>query len=336
MRTLTKKSTAKCNLDRYTWYLIAESKYSGCNRLAEMFEDLSHDSVNRFLVRESYEPVDLFNEVKQDIDLIGGTLSIDDTVIEKLYSQPNLSDFIGYFWSGNKHKTIKGINLITLFYTDPSGVSVPINYRLYKKKDNLSKNDYFRLMLAEVLSWGLCPAYVTGDSWYSSKDNLKFLRKQELGFMIGIAKNRQVSIKKGEYQSVESLEIGENGTIVYLKDFGEVKVFKKHFKNGIIRFYILFIPDVLDLEKIEKPQFIELKTIHWGIECYHRALKQLCGLNKFTVRKSEAILTHCFSSLRAFIQLELMRANHLIDNWYQLQRELSLEVNRNFILEHLN
>lgn len=86
-----------------------------------MFEDLSHDSVNRFLVRESYEPVDLFNEVKQDIDLIGGTLSIDDTVIEKLYSQANLSDFIGYFWSGNKHKTIKGINLITLFYTLPIG-----------------------------------------------------------------------------------------------------------------------------------------------------------------------------------------------------------------------
>ena len=52
--------------------------------------------------------------------------------------------------------------------------------------------------------------------------------------------------------------------------------------------------------------------------------------------KSEAILTHFFSSLRAFVKLELMRAKELIDNWYQLQRELSLEVNRNFILEHLN
>ena len=89
--------------------------------------------MNRFLLRESYDQFDLFNEVKQYIELIGGTLSIDDTVIEKLYSNPNLSEFIGYFWSGNKHKTIKGINLITL--------------------------------------------------------------------------NRQVSIKKGEYQSVESLDI---------------------------------------------------------------------------------------------------------------------------------
>ena len=163
--------------------------------------------MNRFLLRESYDQFDLFNEVKQYIELIGGTLSIDDTVIEKLYSNPNLSEFIGYFWSGNKHKTIKGINLITLFYTDPNGISVPINYRLYNKEDNLSKNDYFPLMLSEVVAWGLRPSYVTGDSWYSSKENLKFLKKQELGFMIGIAKNRQVSIKKGEYQSVESLDI---------------------------------------------------------------------------------------------------------------------------------
>ena len=182
IRTLTKKSTAKCNLDLYTWYLIAESKYSGCNRLADTFEDLSHDSVNRFLLRESYAPVDLLNEFKQYIELIGGTLSIDDTVIEKLYSNPELSEFIGYFWSGNKHKTIKGINLITLFYTDPSGVSVPINYRLYKKGDNLSKNDYFRLMLSEVLAWELRPAYLTGDSWYSSKENLKFRKNSGIRF----------------------------------------------------------------------------------------------------------------------------------------------------------
>ena len=165
--------------------------------------------------------------------------------------------------------------------------------------------------------------------------NLKFLRKQELGFMMGIAKNRQVSIIKGKYQSVESLEIGDNGIIVYLKEFGEVKVFKKHFRNGMIRFYILFCPESQDLTETDKTLFIQLKTTHWIIECYHRALKQLCSINKFIVRKSEAILTHFFSSLRAFIKLELMRAKELVDNWYQLQRELSLEVNRNFIVEQI-
>ena len=53
--------------------------------MAEIFE-ISHHSVNRFLERERYEPKDLFEENKAYINLIGGTLSGDDTVIEKLYS----------------------------------------------------------------------------------------------------------------------------------------------------------------------------------------------------------------------------------------------------------
>ncbi|OUL25408.1 hypothetical protein BV372_27995 [Nostoc sp. T09] len=64
IRAISKPSTAKCNLDTYTLFLLAESKYPGCTRLAEIMEDLSDDSVNKFLLRERYEPKDLFDEVK--------------------------------------------------------------------------------------------------------------------------------------------------------------------------------------------------------------------------------------------------------------------------------
>jgi hypothetical protein len=60
--------------------------------LAEILEGLSHDSVNRFLLRERYNPKDLFNFVKGQIDLIGGALSGDDTVIDKPYSNPLLTE----------------------------------------------------------------------------------------------------------------------------------------------------------------------------------------------------------------------------------------------------
>jgi hypothetical protein len=36
------------------------------------------------LLRERYEPKDLFDEVKLKINLVGGTLSGDDTVVDKL------------------------------------------------------------------------------------------------------------------------------------------------------------------------------------------------------------------------------------------------------------
>jgi hypothetical protein len=67
----------KCNLDIYTSYLLAEPKYFGCSRLAEIFPDFSHDCVNRFLWRENYHPLDLFSEIQFLINWIGGIISVD-------------------------------------------------------------------------------------------------------------------------------------------------------------------------------------------------------------------------------------------------------------------
>lgn len=120
------------------------------------------------MLRERYDPKDLFDEVKIHIQLVGGTVSGDDTVIDKPYSDPNLTELIGYFWSGKHHRIVKGIPLITIYYTDPSGKSVPVNYRIYDKREGKTKNDYFREMITEVLAWGLTPWMVTGDAWYKA------------------------------------------------------------------------------------------------------------------------------------------------------------------------
>ncbi len=305
--------------------------------MARILEDLSHDSVNRFLLREQYEPKDLFIELRPHINLSGGTLSGDDTVIDKPYSDPNLTELIGYFWSGKHHRVVKGIQLITLYYTDPSGKSVPVNYRIYNKLEGKTKNDYLREMITEVLAWGMQPYTVTTDAWYSSRENLRFIRDKGLGLFMGIAKNRSCSINGRDYTQVQNIEIPEEGLIVHLKSFGKVKVFQKVFKNGEPRYYIIFLPEAEEdaLIAITRVEFKALHSIHWGIECYHRAIKQVCGIEQFMVRTTEAIKTHFFSAIRAFTQLELMRAEELIENWYELQRNLSLQVARDFILEHL-
>lgn len=43
-------------------------------------------------------------------------------------------------------------------------------------------------MVSEIISWGVKPRMVTGDSWYSGVENLKFLKNQKLGFLFGIEK----------------------------------------------------------------------------------------------------------------------------------------------------
>ncbi len=155
IRSISRPSTAHCTLSMYVAFLLSEPNSASCCRLAEVMA-ISHDSVNRFLEREAYTPVELFMEVKAGLNLKGGTLSVDDSVLDKPYSQH--MGLVGYYWSGKHHRTVKGINLITLYYTDPQGHHQPVNYRLYDKAEGKTKNDYFQEMLAEVLSWGLEPS----------------------------------------------------------------------------------------------------------------------------------------------------------------------------------
>lgn len=103
MREPSKPSTAKCTSSLYILFLLAEPKYVSCVRLSEVMEGLSHDSVNRFLLRENYTPRDLFDEVKEHLILVGGIGSGDDSVLDKPYSDPRKTELMGYFWSG-KHK----------------------------------------------------------------------------------------------------------------------------------------------------------------------------------------------------------------------------------------
>lgn len=141
IRVRSKPSTAQCNLDKYTYFLLSEPKYTGCCGSAEVL-GISRHSTNRFLLTEQSEPKDLFREVQGNLNLIGGVLSGDNTIIEKHYSEVEKVYLIGYYWSGKYQKIIKGINLITLSYTDCDGKSMPINYRLYNPLDNKTKNDY--------------------------------------------------------------------------------------------------------------------------------------------------------------------------------------------------
>jgi DDE superfamily endonuclease len=333
LRVPSKPSTAHCTLDLYVRYLLAQPQGSGCCHLAEILESLSHDSVNRFLSREHYEPKDLFEVMRLLIELEGGVLSGDDTVIEKPYADVKKTLLLGYYWSSKHSKAVLGISLITLYYTSANGLRVPINYRLYSKEDNKTKNDYFREMIEEVLHWGVRPRAVTTDAWYASKANLKQLIHHQLGFMVGVAKNRLVSVAGGKYQRIDSLTIPQDGQLMHLKGVGQVKGFCKEYKDGSCRYYLLYLPDSEALAAATAQEFDDLHAMHWGIECFHRAAKQLCGLQRFRVRLSAAIHTHVFCSLRAFIELELRCWHQQMGNWYELQRQLYREVARRFIVQ---
>jgi len=280
---------------------------------------ISHDSVNRFLLRETYSPRDLFDEVRSELNLKGGVVSVDDTVLDKPYSCKIA--FVSHFWSGKHHRVVQGVNLITLYYCDPEGRHQPVNYRIVDKEEGKTKNDYFREMLAEVQDWGLEPASVTGDSWYSSVKNLKVVKHHNLGFLFALESNRVISVEKGVEMQIQFLDIPEEGREVWLRGFGMVKVFRTQLKKQV-RHYAVYLPEAGSLSSFGRDQFLRLHDQHWQIEQYHRAIKQVCHIEHFQVRTPIAIRNHLFAAICGYAQLQRMCLLDVLKNCYQIQRNL--------------
>ena len=327
IRTPKRPPTATCTLPMYMGFLMSEPKSTTCTRLSEVM-GISHDSVNRFLLREAYEPRDLFNEACKLLNMVGGTLNVDDTTLDKPYSQR--MDLVGHFWSGKHHKTVKGLSLITLYYTDLQGRSLPINYRVYDKDENKTKNEYFRDMFVEVLDWGLHPHFMTGDNWYSSIDNLKRVKNSQMGFLFAVKSNRCVSVEKGSWVQVQQLDIPSDGLMVWLREFGNVKLFRTQLKDQQ-RHYVVFLPDADAYAAFKQSNFQKLHDQHWEIEQYHRMIKQVCNIEKFQVRGKVPILNHIFAALCSYIHLQQMQFLELISNAYRWERDLYKDVVAAFV-----
>lgn len=146
---------------------------------------------------------------------------MDGTTLDKPYSQK--MELAEHFWSGKHHRTVKGLSLVMLYYADVQGRSLPVNYRVYDKADDKTKNGYFQDMLAEVLAWGLQPAFATGDSWYSCAKNLKTVKDHRMGVIFAVEANRTVSVEKGAWVQVQRLDVPEEGLMVWLRNVGLVK-----------------------------------------------------------------------------------------------------------------
>ena len=196
-------------------------------------------------------------------------------------------------------------------------------------------------MLYEVLAWGLEPAWVTGDSWYSGVDNLKRIRNCQLSWLFALESNRTVSVEKGRWVQVQKLDIPDDGLVVWLREFGYVKLFRTWLKDQP-RHYAVFLANEEQLASVDRKTFNGQHDKHWHIEQYHRAIKQVCNIEHFQVRSKVAVKNHLFAALCGYVQLQKLSAMSLIDNCYTIQRNLFNEVIAGFIgtlmptMGHLN
>ena len=186
---------AKCTELDYINFLIASSRVFSCTEASKCsFSDSNnpaHDSFTRLLERQPPDTDALWEEVKNLVTPEIGLLIIDDTTLDKPYAKH--MDLVYRQWSGKHYQIVNGINLETIVWTDNESI-IPIDFRIYDiETDGKTKNDHFLDMLNVAEERDFSPEFVMFDTWYSSLENLKAIRKKGWHWLTRLKKNRLVN-----------------------------------------------------------------------------------------------------------------------------------------------
>jgi DDE superfamily endonuclease len=294
-------SAAKVEPEGYIQFLIASPTQYSCVEAARVapaeHDPPAHDAYNRLLTRLEPDPESLWQEAQAQVAFDDGVLVLDDSTLDKPYARK--IDLVGWHWSGKHHRVVKGINLLTLLWTDGDR-HVPCDYSLYDKaNDGQSKNDLFRLLLRRAKGRGLQPRCVCFDTWYSGLDNLKEVRSCSWTWLTRFKSNRKVRLNFGRPQAVSTVEVPHGGVVVHLPGYGPVKVFRVVARNGDTEHWAT---NDLTMDELTRLKYADFS---WRIEEYHRGLKQHCGVEHCQARRAKAQRNHIGLSIRAFLRLEI-------------------------------
>ena len=289
----------RCTEFDYIDFLVATPRTCSCTEAARVQPDSpdapAHDSFTRLLHRLEPDAETLWVEAEPMVEKVGGVLIIDDSTLAKLYARH--IQLVTRHWSGKHREVIRGINLITLLWTDGDR-KIPVDYRIYSKADGKTKNDHFWEMMLMAKGRGFAPDYVLFDSWYASLENLKQIRHYGWRWVTRLKANRQVTPEDGITRTLDEVAFGPGGQVVHLRGYGLIRVFRTDDPDGVAGYWA---SSDLGLEPGMRQHYAELS---FAIENYHRDLKQNCGVERCQARSEWAQRNHIGFSLRAFLRLE--------------------------------
>lgn len=330
--------------DLYSDYLLASFGATTATGLSELLEgEVSHDQVTRYLAGTKKTASDLWRTVKsfvRDVQAESGVLILDDSIEEKPYTDEN--DIVCWHYDHSKDRLLKGINFLTALYSS-QGLSVPVGFHLVaktetsldpktqkeKRRSAVSKNTVGQELIKQAVRNRIPFRFVLFDVWFASAETMVFIKhKQHRDFICPLKTNRKVALSKadkqqGRYVRVDTLELEAQATReIYLEgvDFPLVLV-KQVFTNedGSIGIrYLVSSDTTLSFDDVTR-------TYHkrWGVECYHKSLKQNVSLAKSPTQTVTTQTNHFFAALCGFIKLERLKMKTQL-NHFTLKSKLYL------------
>lgn len=328
-------------LDLYSDYLLSSQGPTTATGLSWLLDGaITHDNVTRFLSGNTFTSKTLWLKVKplvREHQSEEGCLVFDDTIAEKAHMDEN--ELICWHFDHSLQRNVKGVNLLTAFYVssrDPAGepLRIPVSYllilktvlccdlktRRIKRQCPLTKNQMMQLMVQQAIANQLKFKYILADTWFASSDNMRFIDKCRKFFVFDLKDNRLAALSqpersKGQWTRIDRLDLPDNTPVrVWLKDLDiPVLLIKQVFTNKDLSTGVRFlVSNQLDLSA---DQLATLYKKRWGVEEYHKSIKQNASLAKSPARTVQTQSNHIFASIMAYVKLEKLKFAHALNHF---------------------
>lgn len=307
MKPTTKQPVTR--LDYCQYLLVSQINYTLTN-FAEHAEKFSHDAANRYLAGDEIRPHLVWENVKGQVVLTPyGFIVFDDTVIDKDFSR-NI-ELVRHQYSGNTHRVIKGVGVVTCVYVNPQTDQFwIIDYRIYDPDgDGKTKLNHVHDMLLNCVYQKQLPFWaVLMDSWYATKKMMLTIDGLHKIYYCPLKDNRQVddSGAASPYRRVDSLAWTEaekqHGKIIKIKGFPgsyKVKLFRVVLSNQRTDY---IVTNEMTQDNVEVVQ--DVCGFRWKVEQFHRETKQLTGIEGCQCRKARIVRNHIGCAILVWIRLK--------------------------------
>lgn len=331
----------KLILDSYSDFLIFNQGQAAATIFSEATDGLiSHDKFTRFLNSGDFGAKELWKFSRPMLKGIQqGVLAIDDFICEKPYSK--ISDINCYHYSHMKGRCLKGVEIISALFAGED-INVPVDYKIIskptefcdietkrlKRKSLVSKNVLARELIQSSLDKELNISYITADSWFCCGDTLEFIEAKAQKYIFAIKSNRKVYLTEYEREinygyKLSEVELKDDvPTPFFINNVNHmVYIMKKTFTNGDGTTGVLFL--VTNDGELSGDDLYLIYHKRWGIEVFHKSIKNNTSLSKSPASKQRGQKNHIFCSLYAYLKLERIKIKEK-KNHFSLKRDIQI------------
>ncbi|MCT7464783.1 transposase [Aliarcobacter cryaerophilus] len=283
----------------------------------------------KLLLLTSIKLISKLHKLQKTTDI--KVLIIDDTV--EIKRGKFIEGSCKNLWSNKEHRAVKGLNIVSLNYSDcytDMMLDFSINYNknqivnvdensfhhksnAYKRRfeGNDGKNILALDMLKRVLKSGIYSDYLLVDSWYAKPNFINEVKENGIDVIARLSKSNRIWQFTGKYNTLESLYIQTNKTktlklgnynsIKYTyvstttthKTLGRVKIVFIKTKDNLIP----IISTNINLSDIE---IINTYKKRWNIEQGYKDLREYFQFGKEENRIYEALIARITLSFLAY------------------------------------